>query len=124
MRYRTVGLATLFFVLALASPALAVNITNVSIASPSAAASARTVYRVTLKTTGGLTGAQQLRVMLPADTSAPRWQSGTLHDNTRDVDVGSCDNPDATDVSTCRLFSGAFMNPNDELVVTLRGITN
>src|SRR3954469_13633595 len=117
--------ATLLSLFAFASPAFATTVTNVSVdnATPSAATSARTAYRVAFKVTSGLAGSNSIRITLPAGTSAPGWQSGTVRDVTRNADVGSCSNPDVSLVSTCGLFSGGFVIAGDQVVVTLRGVT-
>src|SRR4051794_27063343 len=105
-------IATLLSLLAFASPAFASTVTEVSVdnTTPSAAAGARTAYRAAFKATSGLSGANTIRIALPAGTSAPGWQGGAVHDVTRNVDVGSCSNPDVSLVSTCGLFSNGVIN--------------
>ena len=86
-----------------------VNQPTVTIADPSAATGARTRYVIgfTVSATGGLSGeaGSEITLTLPAGTTAPEWQSGTIHDVTRNVDVGTCTNPGSGLVSTCGFFS-------------------
>ena len=100
----------------------------VAIADPSAAAGARTRYvsTFTVSNTGGLSAdaGSQLTVTLPAGTTNEGWQGSTVRDITRNVDVGSCTDPGAGVTSTCGFFSSQFVNPGDQLRITLRGLTN
>jgi len=122
-----VRLPTLVALLTLlvASPAAA-QVTNVTVGTgdPSAATGARTVYRVGLTVNAALSSSDTVRVALPGDTGAGAWQTGTLRDETRGVDVGSCVQPNAQLVSTCGLFSSQSVDAGDRLTAILRGITN
>lgn len=111
--------------LLLASPAAAaVTDLTVDNTKPSAAAGARTVYRVGFTITAGLGGADSVRVTLPGDLGTDGWQTGTLRDETRGVDVGGCVRPNAALISTCTFFSGQSAAAGTRLVATLRGLTN
>ncbi len=85
---------TLFAVLALASPAFATPVTNVSVGTtqPSNAAGARTTYAVTFTTsaTGGLSQVANSRItfVFAAGTTFPGWAGGTI--TVAGTDVGSC----------------------------------
>ena len=121
-----VRFATLTFLLFLlfASPSLAdVSSVTVDNATPSAAAGARTVYRVGLTVSAPLTNTGSVRIALPGDSGLGVWSGGTLRDVTRGVDVGSCPAPN-TQVTVCTFFSSGFVNAGDRLVATLRGIVN
>ncbi|MDA0184717.1 hypothetical protein OJ997_30725 [Solirubrobacter phytolaccae] len=111
--------------LLLASPAAA-QVTGVTADSstPSAATGARTVYRIGLTVNAALSGTDTVRIALPGDAGAGAWQTGTLRDETRGVDVGTCVQPNAQLVSTCGLFSSQSVDAGDRLTATLRGITN
>ncbi len=101
---------------------------TVTIADPSPATGARTLYNVNFKlsATGGMSSeaGSQLFITLPPGTDTSAWQSGTIHDITGDVDVGSCGKPDANLNSTCGFYSGSIANAGDQLQVTLRGLIN
>ena len=105
------------------------NVTTptVSIAAPSPATGAQTRYVVGFRVsaTGGLSGeaGSCVTVDLPAGTGTTGWQSGTLRDVTRAVDIGSCPQPTAGR-TRCTFFSSGFANPGDELQIVLRGLTN
>jgi hypothetical protein len=106
-----------------------VSTPTVSIANPSSATGAQTRYVVTFnvsEATGGMSSdaGSQMTVTLPPDTGTDGWQGGTVHDVTRNVDVGTCGEPDANRVSTCGFFSNSFVNAGDQLQLTLRGLTN
>ena len=77
--------------------------------------------------TGGLSGeaGSSISVTLPAGTGAAvsTWQGGTVRDVTTATDVGTCPRP-TNDVSRCTFFSSATVSANDELRITLRGLTN
>lgn len=113
------------FTLLLASPAAAaVTDLTVDNTKPSAAAGARTVYRVGFTITAGLSGTDSVRVTLPGDLGTDGWQTGTLRDETRGVDVGGCLRPNAVLISTCTFFSGQSVAAGTRLVAVLRGLTN
>ncbi len=105
------------------------NVTTptVSIAAPSPATGAQTRYVVgfSVSATGGLSGeaGSSITVDLPAGTGTTGWQSGTLRDVTRAVDIGSCPQPTAGR-TRCTFFSSGVANPGDELQIVLRGLTN
>ncbi|MDA0174518.1 hypothetical protein OJ998_35795 [Solirubrobacter taibaiensis] len=100
---------------------------TVSIAAPSPATGAQTRYVVGFRVsaTGGLSGeaGSSVTVDLPSGTGTTGWQSGTLRDVTRAVDIGGCPQPTAGR-SRCTFFSAGFANPGDELQIVLRGLTN
>ena len=121
-------LATLVALLALASPAVASQVSNVTVdhTDPSPAAGARTVYRVSFTTspTGGLTGNQTLQVTLPDGTGMTDALGGTLRDITRDVEVGYCWSPSPERVVTCTLYGNLSVPAGNRLTATVRGVTN
>ena len=61
---------------------------------------------------------------LPAGTGITGWQGGTIRDVTRGVDVGSCTYPGAGLSSTCGLFEHPVDPAGNQVLVTLRGLTN
>ena len=100
---------------------------TVSIAAPSPATGAQTRYVVGFRVsaTGGLSGeaGSSDHRRSPGGTGTTGWQSGTLRDVTRAVDIGSCPQPTAGR-TRCTFFSSGFANPGDELQIILRGLTN
>src|SRR5688500_13144680 len=120
----TLAVATVLSLFAFAAPAFA-TVSNVTadITTPSAAAGARTVYKVGFTTSVALSGTNTVTVNVPG-TTAPGWQGGTLRDVTRNVEVGSCTNPNANQASTCSFPSRAFTNARDQVRGTPRGVTN
>lgn len=121
MRLPTLSL--LLFLL-LAAPSLAdVSAVAVDHTTPSPATSARSVYRVGLTVSQPLSGTATVRLALPGDSGSGNWQSGTLRDVTRGVDVGSCPAPNIQ-VTSCTLYSGQTVDAGDRLLATLRGVTN
>src|SRR6187402_2562468 len=88
--------ATLFALLAFASPAFAsgVTITSATNAVPSNGAGARTVYVVgfTTSAAGALsqTAGDRIDVTFDAGTNLNTFGNGVVHDVTTATDVGSC----------------------------------
>src|ERR1700754_3998619 len=124
------GFATLVLFLLLASPSSAQQVTNLSLdlSKPSPAAGARTNYAVgfTTSDTGALSAAanSRIEITLPPGASATGWNGGTVRDLGRSLDVGFCNSPDASLVSTCALNTGQSVGARTAVAVTLRGITN
>ncbi len=116
---------TLFAVLALASPAFASQVTNVTLDNsvPSPAASALTIYKVGFTATTALSGANSgsITVTFPAGTSFPDWGGGTIARGA--TGLGGCGTPVGLTV-TCPLNFSSSIAANDAIVVTLRGVTN
>ena len=106
------------------------NVTTptVSIAAPSPATGAQTRYVVGLHASPPPAGcparpAARSPSIFPAGTGTTGWQSGTLRDVTRAIDIGSCPQPTAGR-TRCTFFSSGVANPGDELQIVLRGLTN
>src|SRR4051794_9327100 len=121
------AVATLLAVLVFAAPAWASSVTiQIVDTAPSAAAGARTVYRVGLTTSAGgaLAGGAAVRVTLPAGTTTAGWQDGVIRDVTSAANVGSCAVPNAQLISTCTLSAAAVVDAGDQVLITLRGLTN
>ena len=127
---RLAAVLTFAALFAFVSPAFASSVTTPSVdnTTPSAAAGARTVYKITfsVSATGALplNSGAKVMVTLPSDTGTAAASSGVLHDTTRNADVGSCSAPNASFVATCGLYSGQFVNNSDQLVVSLPGLAN
>src|SRR5699024_4973518 len=105
-------------------PAAAVTTVTVDNTAPSAAAGARTVYKVGLTVSAALSGTDTLTVTLPGGTTTSTWQGAAVRDVTKATDAGYCNNPGSGLIITCALFSGQSINAGDQIVITLRGITN
>jgi hypothetical protein len=120
--------ATLFAVLALASPAYATSVTNVTVdnTKPTSAAGARTGYVVTLTLTSGISNALQSRinVTFPAGTTFEGRTGGeTVVDLTTGQDVGFCTGPSGLTIQ-CQLDSGASIPAGRRVQITSNGVTN
>jgi hypothetical protein len=126
MRLTTFATAALLALLTFASPAFASSVSDVRVDNtvPSAAAGARTVYRVAFTTSpaGGLSAEDSIRVMVPAGTLTDEWQTGAV--SAGDGNIGTCSVPDDKLTSTCRLFSKETVKGGTPLTVTLAGLTN
>jgi hypothetical protein len=96
-------------------------------ASPSAAASARTVYSVTFKTssTGALSGSSNaVTLTFPAGTAFSIFAGVfSLTDVTTSAVVGGCGSQSGT-VVTCDVSSGDAIHANDTVIATLGGVSN
>src|SRR3954453_9912550 len=97
-------LATLTAVLAFASPAFAGSVTNVTLdnTSPSAAAGARTIYRVGFTATTGLSGGNTITIPAPDGTTFPNFGAEITRGATT---LGGCSHNALT--ITCTLNSSA-----------------
>src|SRR3954451_12027148 len=129
MRLPTLAAVTLFAVLALASPAFATSVTNPTVdnASPSAAAGARTLYKVGFSTStpnGPLRNfdGSQIRVTFATGTTFTGYGGGTVRDVTTAQDVGTCGSPSGL-LITCSLGTGEVINAGDAVLVTFRAVT-
>ncbi len=116
---------TLLAVLALASPAAASQVTNVTLdnTTPSAAAGAKTTWRVGLTTTSALSGSlsQNIRVTFPQGTDLSTFSGGSIMRGA--VSNGGCNSPIGLTI-TCPLNSSASIPAATALVVEFRAVTN
>jgi hypothetical protein len=110
-------------------PTTPLSVLGVDHTKPSAAAGARTKYLIDVKVspTGGLAADanSRLTVTLPAGTGfAPGFNNADVFNMTTNQDVGSCFLTPSGSTVTCFLDFGDVVNPNDQLRITLNGITN
>jgi hypothetical protein len=104
---------------------------DVSIATPSAAAGARTIYSVSfnVSATGALSGTANSAVTLtlPVGTGFAGYGSGSITDDSTGLQVGTCRGAVGLTV-TCPLSAGAQVHAaapvGDRLTIVLPGITN
>ena len=118
---------------AFAGSARALPVTQVSVTDspPSAAASARTIYKVSFTTssTGGLSGAagSTITITFPTGTGLSNLSDDFVTDTTSGQRVGGDCNNDVNEnglVETCFIFSGNTVAAGDAITVELDGVTN
>ena len=104
----------------------ATSVTGVTAAvtPPSHAAGAKTVYAVgfTTSASGGLGLGGQITLTFPAGTNLTTYFTATVRDGVG-ASVGGCNN-DVGQTITCFLFTGQAIDPNENVTVTINGITN
>ncbi len=119
--------ATLVALLALASPAFASSVTNLTVANstPSAGAGARTVYVVSFTTSAGgaLSGSQVIDVSFPPGTGLAGFYTASVRNVTTSTNVGGCTNPGGQ-LMRCTLFTGQTIGAGHNVTITFGGITN
>ena len=115
--------ATLFAVLAFASPAYATQVANATVdnSAPSSAAGARTSFVIGFKATNGVANAAKITVTFPTGATFPGWFGGTVVVGA--TQVGNCGSPNNGAIE-CSLFSAQTIAPGTDVVVTLNGVTN
>src|SRR4051794_31049260 len=117
---------TLFGVLALASPAFATPVSKLSVdnATPSQAAGARTVYKVSFTTspTGKLSGdAARIYLTLPAGASLSDWTGATV--SVAGATVGGCSRVVDPKLE-CRLTGTNSIDASAAVTITVEGVKN
>ena len=99
---------------------------QVTVSAPSNAAGAKTNYQVAFTTsaTGALSQAAGSEILLtfPAGTNLTTYFTSSVRDGTG-TNVGGCNN-DVGQTITCFLFTGQTIDANENVTVTINGITN
>src|SRR5436190_2044080 len=126
MRLTTLAAVTIAALLAFAAPAFATTVTNVTLdnTTPSAAAGAKTVYRVGFKATTALAGNStpggRISVQFPSGTTFNGF-GGTITRGTETL--GGCSTPSGL-VSQCSLNFSAAIAAGDTIVIRFSGVVN